>query len=161
MLLILYIYYKIYLETVMSMPMTEQELRQAVAEIEAYKGQMATLARQEEILRISLQEYMRSKETLLRFRNLEEGKELLIPIGGDTFIYAKVSDSKKAMIGIGVDLIVDRSTDDAIKALDDKIEQMKDVSKKVAERMAETEQVAQALSMKVQEEFAKYEESQK
>lgn len=143
------------------MPMSEQELRQAVAEIEAYKGQLATLACQEEILRISLQEYMRAKETLLRFKDLNEGKEILIPIGGDTFIYATVSDSKKAMIGIGSDLIVDRNMDDAVKSLDDKIEQMREGTKKVAERMTETEQVAQALSMKVQEEFAKYEEAQK
>lgn len=143
------------------MPMSEDELRQAIGEIEIYKGQLTNLARQEEILRVSLQEYLRARETLVRYKDMKEGNEILVPIGADTFIFAKSSDTKKAMIGIGSDVIIDKGIDDALKIVDDKIEELRNGSRNVAERMMKTEEAAQTLSLKIQEELARYEEGKR
>ncbi len=45
----------------------ETELRRGIAVLDQYRAQIETLAQQQEIIRISLEEHMRARETLVRY----------------------------------------------------------------------------------------------
>ena len=52
------------------MSASETELRRGIAVLDQYRAQIETLAQQQEIIRISLEEHMRARETLVRYREI-------------------------------------------------------------------------------------------
>jgi len=56
---------------------SETELRRGIAVLDQYRAQIETLAQQQEIIRISLEEHMRARETLVRYREAGKAAEVL------------------------------------------------------------------------------------
>ena len=81
--------------------MNEQEIRQALATLEMYKTQAESLAEQQQIISFSLEEYSRARDTLGKWKDAAEGAELLVPVGGNSFVFAKGVDAAPRGIGGG------------------------------------------------------------
>src|SRR6266446_5305910 len=73
----------------------ETELRRGIAVLDQYRAQIETLAQQQEIVRISLEEHMRARETLVRYREAGKAAEVLVPIGANSFLVAESQDTDK------------------------------------------------------------------
>jgi prefoldin alpha subunit len=131
----------------------EQELRQALATLEMYKAQAESLAEQRQIVTFSLEEYSRARDTLGKWKDAAEGAELLVPVGGNSFVFAKVADNKKALVGIGSGVTVERSLDEAIKTLETRINELAEASKKLTESLTMLEARSSQLSQLVQSEY--------
>jgi len=99
----------------------ETELRRGIAVLDQYRAQIETLAQQQEIVRISLEEHMRARETLLRYREAGKAAEVLVPIGANSFLVAESKDIKKAFVSIGSDLLVYDEMDRQVERLDARI----------------------------------------
>jgi len=138
----------------------EDEIKQALAALDLYRAQAETLAEQQQIVQMSLEEYVRARETLDKWKAAKHGAEILVPIGGNSFVYAKVGNSEKALVGIGTGLTVERSTDEAIKTLDARLAEMTDGLKKISEGRAIVESRAQQLTQMVQAEYEKLQQAQ-
>ncbi|MCK4442926.1 MAG: prefoldin subunit alpha [Thermoplasmata archaeon] len=126
--------------------MSAEELQSAVAEYEALRAQLEALAQQNELLRMSLEEHMRAKETMSRFQVGGEGAEILVPVGANSFVFAQISDPDKAIVGIGSDLTVEEDMEDAIKGLDVKIEEIETALKGLTERVVEVSRMVEEKS---------------
>ena len=50
------------------MSSSEADLRRGLAVLDQYREQLESLAQQQEIVRVSLEEHMRARETLLRYQ---------------------------------------------------------------------------------------------
>ncbi len=133
--------------------MNEQEIRQALATLEMYKAQAESLAEQQQIVSFSLEEYSRARDTLGKWKEAAEGAELLVPVGGNSFVYAKVVDNKKALVGIGSGVTVERPLEDAIKTLETRINELTQASKKLTESLTMLEARSSQLSQLVQAEY--------
>jgi len=59
-----------------------------MAVLDQYREQIEALAQQQEIVRISLEEHMRARETLTRYREAGKGAEVLVPVGANSFLVA-------------------------------------------------------------------------
>ncbi len=140
--------------------MNEEEIRQALATLDLYRAQAETLAEQQQIVQMSLEEYARARETLSKWKDADPGAEILVPIGGNSFVYAKVGTSDKALVGIGTGLTVERSTGEAIKTIDTRITELTDGFKKISESRAVIESRAQQLTQMVQAEYEKLQQAQ-
>ncbi|HVO77712.1 MAG TPA: prefoldin subunit alpha [Methanomassiliicoccales archaeon] len=140
--------------------MNEEEIRQALAALDLYRAQAETLAEQQQIVQMSLEEYARARETLSKWKDASPGAEILVPIGGNSFVYSKVGTSDKALVGIGTGLTVERSTEEAIKTLDARITELTDGLKKITESRSVVESRAQQLTQMVQAEYEKLQQSQ-
>ena len=126
--------------------MSAEELQSAVAEYEALRAQLEALAQQNELLRMSLEEHMRAKETVSRFQEGGEGAEILVPVGANSFVFAQISNPDKAIVGIGSDLTVEEDMEDAIKGLDVKIEEIETALKGLTERVVEVSRMVEEKS---------------
>lgn len=138
--------------------MTEDELRIAMSKLEASKGQMNELLTQQELLHMSLEEHLRARETIKRYHESQVGDEILIPVGANCFLFANISDNKKAVIGLGSDIVVEDKVRYALERLEKKINQMEDAEKKLGERIINLDNEVRKHSVDVQ---SKYEELQK
>lgn len=132
--------------------MNEQELRQAMSALELFRAQLESIAENQQLIQISLEELGRARETLNQFQKAKEGDELLVPIGGNSFVFAKVATNAKAIVGIGTGISVEKSMDEAIKTMDDRSKELLDTMKKLNDRRLAIEEQANVLSQAVQQE---------
>lgn len=113
--------------------MNEQELRQAMGAMEVYKAQLEGIVEQQQLVQMSLDEYGRAKATLSEFRKAAEGDEVLVPVGGSSFVRARVADNRRVLIGIGTGVTVEKDVEEALQVIDVRMQEMLDAGKKLNE----------------------------
>jgi len=138
----------------------EQELRQALATLEVMRAQAQSLAEQQQLLQLSLEEYSRALETLNQWKNAKEGDEILVPLGGNSFVFAKVASSDKSLVGIGSGISVERSSEEAIKTVETRIKELTEGMKKINDSLTVLETRSQSLTQMVQAEYDKMQQKQ-
>ncbi|MDH3364614.1 MAG: prefoldin subunit alpha [Thermoplasmata archaeon] len=140
--------------------MDENEAREAAAMIETARAQLEALARQQEIIKLTIDEHNRAKDTIGRISAGEPGEDVLVPIGADSFVHAKISDNKNAVIGIGASVSFQHTPEKAAKVIDARMDELNRAFKKITERMEQTEQSVAQLSEKIQRFYAQSEAEQ-
>ena len=140
--------------------MDENEAREAAAMIETAKAQLEALARQQEIIQLTVDEHSRARETIQRMAAGDPGDDVLVPIGADSFIHAKVSDNKAAVVGVGANVSFERTAEEAGKMLDARIDELRRAMHKIGERMEQTESSIQQISDRIQAFYMQQGESQ-
>ena len=130
--------------------MNEDELRQAMSALEVYRIQLQSIA---ENIQISLEELARARETLSQYKSAEIGSDILVPIGGNSFVFAKASDNTKAIVGIGSGISLEKSMEDAIKTMEERSNELTESIRKLSERRQALEAQAEQLSRTIQSEM--------
>ncbi|HDM25657.1 MAG TPA: prefoldin subunit alpha [Thermoplasmatales archaeon] len=129
----------------------EAEVSRYLALLEMYKDQIESLANQSQIIQAMIEEYNRTKITLDKINNVEDGTEVLVSIGGGAFVNANIKDTKKIVYNIGAEVMVEKTIDDAIKSIDERIDLLYNNLQKVIETTQKLEEAATQISEKVQE----------
>ena len=126
--------------------MNEEKMneRELAMNIQFLQEQAKILASNVEMLTMYRQELATSKVTLEGLKNLKKEDEILVPIGASSFIRARIDDTETVIVGIGANVSVDRSTDDAVENLGErialtetKIKENQDNYMRVAEKLEE------------------------
>ncbi len=129
---------------------SEAELRRGLAVLDQYREQLEALAQQQEIVRVSLEEHLRAKETLLRYQQAGKGAEVLVPVGANAFLVAEVKDAEKAFVAVGSDLVLFDEIPKQIERLDGRIKSISEAMAAIGDRLAELQQRAENQSASVQ-----------
>jgi prefoldin alpha subunit len=132
---------------------SEQNLRDNVMMLETAKAQLDGLLKQQELIQLAVDEHVRARETIKQMMKSAPGEEILVPLGADSYIHAKVSDNKDAVVGIGSGVSLRKSPEEAEKVLDTRIDDLSRAFKSVSEKAAQTEGLIQELSEKVQSQY--------
>ena len=114
-----------------SPPMTEQQVQEDLMRLDAYRNQLNQLVQQHQYLAASRGDHLRAKEALEGLDRLGDGSELLIPIGGETFVHGRPTAGQKVLIGVGSGVVVELERPKVIEIL--------------AERLTKIDQAAQEL----------------
>ncbi len=131
----------------------QQELQQAVMYLENIKQQIVTLKDQFEILYLAVNEHQQAIDTLNGFKNLTDDNELLIPIGGDLLVFAKVKDVSKVIINIGAGIAMEDKLDDAITKLNSRIVKIEENKNKLNSTIENLQSQAMMLSSNIEEKY--------
>ena len=135
------------------MNMNDDEFRQAMATLEAYKVQLDAMAQQSNFFKLSLEETMRARDTLRAFANANEGDEILVPAGASSFVIATVTSKKKAVVGIGNKVSIDMDLNEAADYMAASVEEVQEALKKLSDAIQEMNVKARELSLAVQQEY--------
>ena len=135
------------------MNMNDDEFRQAMATLEAYKVQLDAMAQQSNFFKLSLEETMRARDTLRAFANANEGDEILVPAGASSFVIATVTSKKKAVVGIGNKVSIDMDLTEAADYMAASVEEVQEALKKLSDAIQEMNVKARELSLAVQQEY--------
>ena len=76
-----------------------------------------------------------------------------MPVGGNSFVFAKVADNQKALVGVGSGVTVEKPLDEAIKTLEARINELAEAAKKVTESLTMLEGRSAQLTQIVQAEY--------
>ncbi|OGS64326.1 MAG: prefoldin subunit alpha [Euryarchaeota archaeon RBG_19FT_COMBO_69_17] len=133
----------------------ESDLRRGMAVLDQYRSQLEALLQQQEIIRISLEEHMRARETLLRYQKAGAGAEVLMPVGANSFVVAEARDPERAFVGIGSDLIVHDAIPAQLERLDARIKSISEAANAIGQRIGQVQERAEAQGAFVQDLYAR------
>ena len=131
----------------------EGKFRADYAMLENAKAQLDALVKQQQLIQLAIEEHVRARETVRSLVKGAPGDDILIPVGADSYIHARISDNRDAVVGIGSATSIRRAPEEAEKILDSKIDDLSRAFKSVADRAAQTESYIQDLSEKVQQQY--------
>jgi prefoldin alpha subunit len=132
---------------------SERQFREDYAMLESAKSQLDALGKQQQLIQLAVEEHVRARETVKALTTGNPGDDVLIPIGADSYIHAKISDNRNAIVGVGSNTSIRRTPEEAEKILDEKLDELARAFKAVSERAAKLEEMVQGLSEKVQEQY--------
>ena len=126
----------------------DNELRQALALMEAYKDRVEALTRQVQVLRMSLDEVSLALEAVKAFKDAKEGDEIMVPVGASCYIPVKVTANRTVITGVGSGISVQKTSDQGNTA------EISEALKKSMEALNEAQQSLATMSDAVQQEYA-------
>jgi|YelNatPaOPRAMG01_1025707.scaffolds.fasta_scaffold02451_4 prefoldin alpha subunit len=138
--------------------MSEEQFRQTISAIDLSRAQLENVARQQEIVRASIDEHLRAKETLAQYSKVGENEELLVPIGAGVFIHAKAGDRKSCIASIGAGVLMEKEIAEVERILDSRIEELKKAATELDEQ---AEKITFAIEQLSKEARKQYEALQK
>lgn len=101
-----------------------QEYQENLLKFRYFKERGEMFQNQLEIINASLANIMNTKRTVENIKEgVEQDDEILIPIGGLVNIKATIKDSKKVLLAVTQDVIIEKDLDGALEYLDKIIEQ--------------------------------------
>ena len=131
-------------------PVTEQNLRESYVMLDTAKAQLDGLVKQQQLIQLAVDEHVRARETIKDLAKGEIGDDILIPLGADSYIHARISDRRDAIVGVGAGVSIRRTPEDAQRILDEKIDELSRAFKAVTDRASQTEAMIQELTDRVQ-----------
>jgi prefoldin alpha subunit len=111
----------------------DEELKKYMALIEQYKEQMNQLEMQTQYLQAAITDYNKAKITLEQISNAEVGTDMLLPIGGSTYVDATAKNTSKVLYDIGGGIVTEKTTEDAVTSIDKRLEELQKTQDKLME----------------------------
>jgi len=137
----------------------DNELRQAMMVLETYEAQLETLDRQIRLLQVSLEDTMRARDAFKALADAKEGDEILIPVGASSFIHAKVTEKRSAIIGIGNRIHAEKSLEESAEFMAKSVDEISAALKESVATFEEIQKMTSNLSMAIETEYQSRQQS--
>jgi len=130
-----------------------------MAVLETYGAQLEALNRQARLIQVSLEDTTRARESFKALVDAKEGDDILIPVGASSYIHAKATAKRTVIVGIGNRMSAEKELDEAIAFMDVTAGELSQALKDTIGTIAEIEEMADQLTLAVQNEYQQREQS--
>jgi prefoldin alpha subunit len=127
--------------------MNEKEIAAAAQEFEMLQMQLENMNKQDELIRITLEEYTRARQALDELKDKKKGDKILVPIGANCWVHAELGDTSKAIASIGSNVAIGQKLDAIIERLDAQLEDIRKAQGELSAKMTKSEARARDLSV--------------
>jgi prefoldin alpha subunit len=136
----------------------ENKLRQLLTEMRMMEGTVNLLQQRLQVVMASVSELRLANQSLGDLKDIQSGSNLLVPIGGAAFINASLGNVQKVVVGIGADVSLEMTYDDAVKDVSERLLEMEkaqtSIEQQLGQIMAQLEShqtVVERLSSEIQQ----------
>jgi prefoldin alpha subunit len=128
----------------------DEELTKCLTLIEQYKEQINSMEMQSSYLQAIINEYNKVKLTLEQIVKIDKGSEVLLPLGGSTYIEANITNPSKVLFDIGAGVVTEKESTDAISKIDKRLEELQKTQEKLLTIIQNLQNEATEVSAKAQ-----------
>ena len=128
-----------------------QNMEQQIYQFQYLREQRDVLVQNLAVFNASLQDHTTTKATLENLKNTNEGEDILVPIGSIAVMKSKIKDSKKVLISISQDIVIEKDLDSAIEFVDKVINQHTEQIKLMNDRLYQLDLTLQGMSQLIQQ----------
>jgi prefoldin alpha subunit len=121
----------------------EEELRRLSVEMRYLEQTAETLQQRISMVNAAITDLTYASMTLEGIETEKENAELLVPIGGNSYVKAKISDTNKIIVGLGAGVSVEKNLPDAKSTLKERLE---DLTKTMNSAQQQFSQVADRIN---------------
>jgi len=118
----------------------EEELRRLSMEMRYLEQTAETLQQRISMVNAAITDLTYANMTLDQLEKEKEGAELLVPVGGNSYIKAKIADTSKVIVGLGSGVSIEKTLADAkttLKGRLDELEKTMNVAQQQFSQVAE------------------------
>jgi prefoldin alpha subunit len=130
-------------------------LQEKLMRVEQLKNQAEAATQQMEIVVKTLMEMSTTKEALLEIAKLPEGTETLVPLGSGVYVQARVTNTRRAFMGLGAETVVEKDFSDCVKILEEQILKVEEAHGKLSETVGEINETLKVLVPELESAFSK------
>lgn len=116
----------------------EEQLRQGLVQQRVYEGSARTLQARLEIINAAMNEFALASSTLEGIKNQKPDADALIPVGGGSFVRAKLADVSKIVVGVGAGVAIEKPIDLSITEIKDRIADLDKARTTLQEQLTQT-----------------------
>jgi prefoldin alpha subunit len=131
-------------------PVTEEQVRDDLMRLELYRNQLSQMLQQLQLISASRADHQRARETLEGLERVGTDPELLIPVGGDTFLRGAPRDRAHALVGIGSGIVVEMEQPKASQLLSDRLNRLDQASQDLETQIRSLEERITVLSSRLE-----------
>jgi prefoldin alpha subunit len=102
----------------------EEELRRLSVEMRYLEQTAETLQQRISMVNAAITDLTYASMTLEGIETEKENAELLVPIGGNSYVKAKISDTNKVIIGLGAGVSIEKNLPEAKVTLKERLEDL-------------------------------------
>lgn len=136
----------------------QERLQRILNQLSGYQAAIDALQQQISILAASLTELSMTVGAIKRLKELKPDTEILVPIGSDSFITAKLALSDKVITGLGADVSAERKADDAIQVLEARGKEIEEAIERTREELERLEERIETLRPEAERIIEKFKE---
>jgi prefoldin alpha subunit len=131
-------------------PMTEEQIQEDLVRLDAYRGQLNAMVQQHQYLQASRADHVRAKESLEGLERAPRAVEILIPVGGETFVRGTPSNGTKVLIGVGSGVVVETERPRAVEMLAERLTKIDEATQELEGQIRNLDERVQLLSRRLE-----------
>ncbi len=116
----------------------EEQLRQGLVQQRVYEGSARTLQARLDIINAAMNEFALASSTLEGIKSQKSDADALIPVGGGSFVRAKLADVSKIVVGVGAGVAIEKPIDLSITEIKDRIADLDKARTTLQEQLNQT-----------------------
>ena len=132
---------------------SEQEQRVLVAQLQQLEAEARAYEQQMDVVNFTMQEIQRAIEATETLSKTDVGRDSLIPIGANSYVYGSIPQATRIIIGLGASVSAEVDVADAVKYLQERRTKLTEVQGQFAARLNEIS--AQMYALQTQLEAAR------
>lgn len=107
-------------------------------QLRIYEGSARALQARLDILNAAMSEFALASSTLEGIKTQRPNADTLIPVGGGSFVRAKLDDVSKIVMGVGAGVAIEKPIEDSISEIKDRIGAMERARTTLQEQLTQT-----------------------
>lgn len=132
-----------------SAPPSEQQVQEDLIRLDAYRNQLNAILQQYQILTASRGDHLRARESLEGVERAEPGSELLLPLGGETFVRGSIVRDAPVLIGVGSGIVVEMDRPKVTELLAQRLKRIDEALREIEGQMTTLDDRIQILSRRL------------
>ena len=136
----------------------QDELRRLSVEIRILEETAQALQSRMNVTNAVIQDLAYADSTLTGLEEKSEGSELLIPIGGNSYIRAALQNPDKVIVGMGAGVSMDKTSEEAKMIIKKRLENLEKARTSIQQRFASVAQKINEDQAKLNESISKFRE---
>jgi len=129
----------------------EEEITRNLTMIEYYKEQLNSIDMQLQYMQAAIADFYKAKLTVENIKKTTDQSEILIPVGGGTYINGIVNNSTKLLVDIGAGIVTEKTVDDAVTKIEERIKTYQENLEKLMNMAQKLQNEATELSQTTQQ----------
>jgi len=117
---------------------SDETLGKLVYEIQILRGIAESIQQRMDLVNTAITELRLAASTLEGIGSEESGNSLLVPIGGSSYIRARLDDKERLIVGIGADVAVEKTVGEAKEDFQARVLELEKVRISLQQQLEET-----------------------
>lgn len=128
---------------------SEEQVQEDLMRLEAYRNQLNALLQQHQLLSSSRVDHDRARETLEGLERVEASREIVIPIGADSFVRGQAHPNAPVLIGLGSGIVAELDRSRVVELLHERTKRIDQAGHDLEGQIRSIEERVEALSQKL------------
>jgi len=107
--------------------LSQEEIRRLTAEYMLVQNLIRELEQRISVISATINDLITTKQTISELSKLPKEHELIVSVGRDVYLRVKIAESGKFLIDLGAGTVMERPTEEAIRIIDSRIEDLRKV----------------------------------